>query len=152
MLRIWTVYPGSEIFYPGSRAKKIPDPSYVSASKNLTILTLKTVSKLPEKLSGMFIPDPDFSPSLIRIRDPAVKKVPELAEHSVKKSFETIYMSVCRYSLKQLLLHVRLRMYDVCTVYTVHCTLYIVLYTVQYTMCVLSLLQYSKQLLKVYIS
>jgi hypothetical protein len=32
-LRIRDVYPGSEFFHPGSRAKKIPDPR--SASKNV---------------------------------------------------------------------------------------------------------------------
>jgi hypothetical protein len=38
-------------------------------------------------------------------------------------------------------------MYKVCTVYTVHCTLHIVLYTVVHvSMSVLSLLQYSKRL------
>jgi hypothetical protein len=49
--------------YPVSRAEKIPDPGSGSASKNSSILTLKTVSKLSfqKKLSGMFIPDPDPS-------------------------------------------------------------------------------------------
>jgi hypothetical protein len=43
----------------------IPDPNFshpVSASKNLNISTQKTVSKLSQKLSGFFIPDPDFLP------------------------------------------------------------------------------------------
>jgi hypothetical protein len=46
--RIRAVYPGSEFFYPGSRVKKIPDPGSGSASKNLSILSLKIVSKLSE--------------------------------------------------------------------------------------------------------
>jgi hypothetical protein len=36
--------PVSELFYPGSRVKKIPDPGSGSV-----FLTLKTVSKLSEK-------------------------------------------------------------------------------------------------------
>jgi hypothetical protein len=40
--------PGSEFFPPGSWDKKIPDLGFVSASKNLSILTQKIVSKLSE--------------------------------------------------------------------------------------------------------
>jgi hypothetical protein len=50
---------GSKFFHPGSRVKKIPDsgsrvkkiadPGSGSASKNLSILTKKTLSKLKEK-------------------------------------------------------------------------------------------------------
>ena len=43
--------------YPGSRAKKIRGSA--SASNNLSILTLKIVSKITVIWSGMFIPDPD---------------------------------------------------------------------------------------------
>ncbi len=60
---------------PGSRVKKIPDPGSGCASKNLSILTQKIVSKLSEIRSWLFIPDPDpgsviliFYPS--RIPDP----------------------------------------------------------------------------------
>ncbi len=69
--------PNFSILDPGSRVKKIPDPGSGSSLKTLSILTLKTVSKLSEKLSGMFIPGPGswfFSPS--RIPDPGVKKSP----------------------------------------------------------------------------
>jgi hypothetical protein len=51
------------------RVKKIPDPG--SGSMNLSILNLKTVSKLTEQLSGMFIPDlDDFLLSRIPNPDP----------------------------------------------------------------------------------
>ncbi len=64
--------PGSE-FYPSLiRIFSIRDPG--SASKNLSILNQKFVSKLSEIWSGLFIPDPDFYPS--RIQDPGVKKAP----------------------------------------------------------------------------
>ncbi len=55
------------------RIFSIPDPG--SASKNLSILSRKMVSKLSEIRSGFFIPnpDPDFSP----IPDPGVKKAPD---------------------------------------------------------------------------
>jgi hypothetical protein len=46
VLRIRDVYHGSEFFHPGSRVKKIPDPE--SGSKNLSILTQESVSKLSE--------------------------------------------------------------------------------------------------------
>jgi hypothetical protein len=46
---------GSEFFLPGSRVKKIPDPD---PHQRICILTQKTVSKLVEKWSWMFIPDP----------------------------------------------------------------------------------------------
>ncbi len=56
--------PGFEFFHFGYgtrfRVEKIPDPGSASASKNLSIFKPKTVSKFSEKLSGMFIPDPDF--------------------------------------------------------------------------------------------
>jgi|688.fasta_scaffold1109073_1 hypothetical protein len=55
VLRIRDAYPGD----PDSRVKKIPDAG--SESVFLVFLALKTVSQLSEKLSGMFIPDPDFS-------------------------------------------------------------------------------------------
>ncbi len=52
--------PNSSSPDPGSRVKnKIADPGYGSASKNLSIFNPKNYSKLWEKLSGMFIPDPD---------------------------------------------------------------------------------------------
>jgi hypothetical protein len=43
-----------------SRVKRfrIPNPGFGSASKNFSILTQKTVSKLSENRFGMFIPDP----------------------------------------------------------------------------------------------
>jgi hypothetical protein len=48
LLRIRDVYsgslnqdPGSDCFHPGSRVHKIPDPGYVSASKNLSIFIFK---------------------------------------------------------------------------------------------------------------
>jgi hypothetical protein len=59
-------------FHPGSRAKKNSDPGFGSGSapKNLSIFYPKTVSMLVEKLSEMFIPDPDFFPSRIPVPDP----------------------------------------------------------------------------------
>ncbi len=70
LLLIRDVYTGSK-FLPSRN----PDP--VSASKNLSTLTQKIVSKLSEIWSGFFIPDPDpdFLPS--RIPDPGVKKAPD---------------------------------------------------------------------------
>ncbi len=69
-LRIWNVYPGSQIRIfpsripdPGSKRFRIQgqkDPGSGCASKNLRILTPKTVSKLSEKWSVMLIPDPVF--------------------------------------------------------------------------------------------
>ncbi len=63
-------------FYPGSRIRflfpsririfSIPDPG--SASKNLSILTKKFVSKLSEIWARLFIPDPD--PDSLPIPDP----------------------------------------------------------------------------------
>ncbi len=49
--------PGSEFFHPKSLAKKIPDPDPDLPQRIWVILTLKTVSKLLEKWSRMFIPD-----------------------------------------------------------------------------------------------
>jgi hypothetical protein len=69
VLRIRDVYSGSE-FFP-SRVKNIQDPGSGSASKNLSILIKKMVSKLLEIWSGMFIPDPGFDffyPSRIQVR------------------------------------------------------------------------------------
>jgi hypothetical protein len=67
VLRIWAVYPGSgtRIFPfrtpdPGSKRFRIPDPDPHQIVQGF--LSLKTVSKLLEKLSGMFIPDPIFFP------------------------------------------------------------------------------------------
>jgi len=62
---------------------RIPDPLSkrfririrIKEFKYFHFLTLKTVSKLSEKLSGMFIPDPDFF--LIPDPDPGVKKAPD---------------------------------------------------------------------------
>ncbi len=48
--------PDPNFFHPGSGVKEIPG----SASKNLSILSQKIVSKLSELWSGMFIPDPDL--------------------------------------------------------------------------------------------
>ncbi len=66
--------PGSGFFLPGSRVKKILDPGFGSASKNLRIFNPKTVYKLSEVWSGMFILSPIliFYPS--RILNPGVKK------------------------------------------------------------------------------
>ncbi len=47
--------PGSEFFHPGSLIQGQKDPG--SGSKNLGIFYPK--NSLSEKLSGMFIPDPD---------------------------------------------------------------------------------------------
>ncbi len=60
---------------PGSRVKKITDPGSGSASKNLSILNLKTVSKLSEKLSGMFIPDLELNFFVSRIPHPDPQKL-----------------------------------------------------------------------------
>jgi hypothetical protein len=51
----------------------IPDPG--STSKNLSILTQKSVFKFSEIWSGLFIPDPD--PGFLPIPDPGVKKAPD---------------------------------------------------------------------------
>ncbi len=72
-------HPRSEFFPSQIQGQKIPESG--SASKNLSILTQKIVSKLSEYypvcLSGIRIPDPDldFFPS--RIPDPGVKKSPD---------------------------------------------------------------------------
>jgi hypothetical protein len=60
--------PDPNFFHPGSRVKMIPDPVSGSASKKLSILTQKTVSKLAEIWSRLFIPDPD--PDFLPIPDP----------------------------------------------------------------------------------
>jgi len=57
---------------PGSRVKKTPYPGSGSTSKNLSIFSIKTVSKLPEKWSGIFIPD--SGSGIFSIPDPRVKK------------------------------------------------------------------------------
>ncbi len=57
--------PGTEFFpsripdHKDSRITKIPGSRVASASKNLSILPQKIVSRLSEIWSGMFIPDPD---------------------------------------------------------------------------------------------
>ncbi len=56
-LRIRDVYPGSKFFPPRIRIFSSPHPG--SASKNLSILTQKMVSKFSEIWSWLFIPDPD---------------------------------------------------------------------------------------------
>ncbi len=61
--------PDPNFFHPGSRTQGQKDSGSGSASKNLSILTQKIVSKLSEKWSGMFIPDPDPGSSF-RIRIP----------------------------------------------------------------------------------
>ncbi len=75
MLRIRDVYPGSDFFPSRIRIFSFPDPHIFlpgSASKNLSILTLKSISKLLEIWSGLFFLF--FYPS--RILDPGVKKAP----------------------------------------------------------------------------
>jgi hypothetical protein len=64
--------------YPGSRVDKIPNPGSGSASKNLNIYSPKNVSKLSQKWSVMFIPDPDpiFPPSRIRIQGSKKHRIP----------------------------------------------------------------------------
>ncbi len=75
-------YVNTSKYRKGGGNGSIPDPGSGSASKNSGIFTTKTVSKLLEKWSEMFIPDPDFFPipdpgsrgqkgtgSRIRIRD-----------------------------------------------------------------------------------
>ncbi len=53
-------------FFPsGSRIPGQKNDWFGSATKNLGIFNPKTLSKL-KKLSGMFIPDPDFLPSRIQ--------------------------------------------------------------------------------------
>ncbi len=77
--------PGSEIFHPWSRVKKIPDPD---PHKRVLLFLTRKISKLSEIWSGMFIPDLNFLPiselgsrgqkgtgSRIRIRNPAFKNV-----------------------------------------------------------------------------
>jgi hypothetical protein len=62
------------------RLFSIPDPNFLnpgSASKNLSILTYKLVSKLLEICFGLFIPDPDLTFYPSRIPDPGVKKAPD---------------------------------------------------------------------------
>jgi hypothetical protein len=65
--------PNFSIPDPRSRVKKIPDPGFGYASKNLIFLAQKIVSKLSEKLSGMFIPDPDLVFFSSRIPDTGSK-------------------------------------------------------------------------------
>jgi hypothetical protein len=78
VLRIRDVYPGFRIrifSIPDPGVKKIPGSGTASASKNLSILTQKCVSKLSEISSGMFIPDPDLD--FLPIPDPEIKKTPD---------------------------------------------------------------------------
>jgi hypothetical protein len=77
VLRIRRFIPDRNLSIPGPGVKNIPDPGSESASKNFLLsVVLTTVYKLSEKLSGIFIPDPDFFPSRIqgtkkhRIPDP----------------------------------------------------------------------------------
>jgi hypothetical protein len=73
---MFILVPGSEFFsIPDSGSFSIPDPG--SASKNLSILTQKIVSKLSEIQSGLFIPDPDPDFYSSQIPDPGVKKAPD---------------------------------------------------------------------------
>ncbi len=76
VLRILGADPGSQtrdpnFFQPVSEffPPRFPDPG--SASKNLSILTQKIVSKLPEIWSGLFIPDSD--PEFLSIPDPGTR-------------------------------------------------------------------------------
>jgi hypothetical protein len=81
VLRIRDAYPGSRIRIfaipdAGSRLIKILDPGSLIRGriKEFRYFNPKIVSKLSEKWSGLFIPDPDpdFYPS--RIPDPGVNK------------------------------------------------------------------------------
>ncbi len=65
--------PGSEFFPSRIQGQKIPGSA--SASRNLSILTQKIVSKLSEIWSRMIIPDPDLD--FLHIPDPGVKKAPD---------------------------------------------------------------------------
>jgi hypothetical protein len=75
-------------------ATSVADPW--SASKNLSILIQKNVSKLSEIWSGLFIPDPD--PDLLPIPDPGAKKAPDPGSGSatlaaaVKNNFNSTFM------------------------------------------------------------
>jgi hypothetical protein len=82
--------PGSEFFhsgsrihgqkYSGSRVKKILDP----ASASTFFFTLKTVSKLSEKLCSSRIPDPDFF--LSRIQGSKERKNPKPVHYELPDS------------------------------------------------------------------
>jgi hypothetical protein len=82
--RILDVYTGSRIQIFPSRIQVQKDPGSGSASKNLSKFNPKNCFKLLEKLSGMFIPYPDFFP----IPDPDSgsrnKKVPDPDPHRRK--------------------------------------------------------------------
>ncbi len=68
--------PDPNFSHPRSRIRIFPIRDPGSATKNLSILTQKTVSKLSEISSGLLIPDPDFFyPS--RIPDPGHKRAPD---------------------------------------------------------------------------
>ncbi len=72
-IKIRDVYPGFAFFHPASRIQgRNISGSRIrgSSSKNFSIFNHKTVSKLFEKFSWMFIPDPNFFP----IPDPRAKK------------------------------------------------------------------------------
>jgi hypothetical protein len=54
----------------------IPDPNFFHpgpASKNLSIINPKTITKLSEIRTGLFIPNPDLD----FLPDPGVKKAPD---------------------------------------------------------------------------
>ncbi len=79
--------PGSTFFpsqIPDSRIKifSVRDPWSGSASKNLSILAQKMISKLSEIWSGFFIPDPD--PDFLAIPDPNLGS--QILEQEVKNA------------------------------------------------------------------
>ncbi len=83
--------------YPGSRIRFFFILDHGSASKNLSILNQKNVSKLSEIWSGLFIPDLDrgsgfFYPSWIP--DPGVKKAPDPGSATLKTTFK--YLPDCQ--------------------------------------------------------
>jgi hypothetical protein len=77
--------PKTEIFHPGSRAKKIPDLGSGSASKNLSILALKTVSKLQDPdffHPGSRIQGSNSTGSRVQIRSTAYKNLSSPKSHT----------------------------------------------------------------------
>jgi hypothetical protein len=69
--------PDTNFLQPGFRIQDQKDPGSAAASKSLSILTQKSVPKISEIWSGMFIPDPDLTFYQSRIRNPGVKKAPD---------------------------------------------------------------------------